>query len=114
MGTACVSYLQAESLAAKRKESGIAPRDSPKGASKGLAKDSLKDSSKDSLKDSSRDLPKNSSKDASKPSPKKGKGAHKNAERKDDPLSTEVIGEKEDGKKMEDDFMDDGRRGDGV
>lgn len=109
-------------MAAKRKESGIAPRDSPKGASKGLAKDSLKDSSKDSLKDSSRDLPKNSSrdlpknssKDASKPSPKKGKGAHKNAERKDDPLSTEVIGEKEDGKKMEDDFMDDGRRGDGV
>ena len=39
----------------------------------------------------------------------KRKGTHKTTDNKDDSLSTEVIGEKEESKKVEDDFMDDGR-----
>ena len=102
VGRACGSFPQVESLAAKRKESGMASRESPKGALKG-AKDASMGSAKDQSREPSRDSPKTS--------PKKGKGAHKNTERKDDPLSTEVVGEKEENKKTEDDFMDDGRRG---
>lgn len=80
-------------MAAKKKESGVGGKGASKGASKGVSRDTSKDTSIESPKTTA----------------KRGKGAHKNAERKEDSLSTEVIGEKEESKKTEDDFMDDGR-----
>ena len=74
-------------MAAKRKENAIVPKE--------VSNKAVKE-------------PKQS-KCSSKESPKKRKGTHKTTDNKDDSLSTGVIGEKEESKKVEDDFMDDGR-----
>ena len=79
---------------AKRKESGIAPKE---------VKESPKEVLSEAVKGSKQ------SKRSSKESPQKSKDPHKTTDRKDDSLSTEVIGEKEESRKVEDDFMDDGR-----